>query len=191
MRYVSVALLFVAMIFCLACALFLTTLVVIDKTVGIRPSSVDTVKDGSLLFWRDSLLVKPIIKRTGSDITHAAIILDGYVYEAVPPRVHKVKLADYIKEMEVKAKKNGTFKWFVVQPAKTYTTAEGSRMKAYAESQLGRRYMLRGYWKGHEVRGVFCSEYVGDTLATSGRVKAGGVRESPGSLYLKIKDAYQ
>jgi len=144
-----------------------------------------------VLFWKDSLLVKPIIKHTGSDITHAAIILDGYVYEATPPRVHKVLLEDYVKEMATKTKRSRHgFTYFIVQPKESYGTTEVSAMTKYAESQLGRPYMLRGYGK-RITRGVFCSELVADILEKNGRIKSSSFRESPGSLFNKIKDIYQ
>ena len=57
----------------------------------------DTPHDGSVLFWQDSLLVKPILKRTNSHLTHAAVILNDYVYEACPPRVHKVPILAYMR----------------------------------------------------------------------------------------------
>ena len=57
------------------------------------------LRDGSVIFWQGGLLVKPILKHTDSDLTHAAIVLyngkEPFVYEAVPPRVHKVPLAEY------------------------------------------------------------------------------------------------
>ena len=152
-------------------------------------------KDGSLLFWKDGLLVNPILKHTGSHLTHAAIILNGYVYEAVPPRVHKVSLAEYIKEMEAKklepAMQKRGFTYLIIQPKTPFTTSEQALMLKYADSQLGRPYMLRGWWKGHEVRGIFCSQLVSDILAKGGRIKSDSIHESPGSLYGKIKDTYQ
>jgi len=48
--------------------------------------------------------------------------------------------------------------------------------------------MLRGWWKGREVRGIFCSEYVADILEQSGRINSAHIHESPGSLYIKVRD---
>jgi hypothetical protein len=158
-----------------------------------RPQQFETgVQDGSVIFWKDGLLVKPISRHTGSDITHAAIVLDGYVYEAVPPCVRKVTLEQYVKEMNAKAKKSRRgFTWIIVQPKEPYTTAKVSAMRKYAEAQLGRPYMLRGWWKGHEVRGIFCSQYVANTLENGSRIKSDSVHESPGSLYKKLEGLYR
>ena len=78
-----------------------------------------------------------------------------------------------------------------MQPKNRYTLIQLKAMKAHAESQLGRPYMLRGWWKGHEVRGVFCSQFAGNVLAKSGKIEAGGVRESPGSLHDKLLPTYE
>ena len=153
------------------------------------------LRDGSVFFWQGGLLVEPIFKHTDSDLTHAAIVLyDGkepFVYEAVPPRVHKVPLAEYHKLMEEKLREaRRPMYWFVMQPMDVYTPKQLAAMKVHAESQLGRPYMLRGWWKGHEVRGIFCSQLVGDTIAKSGKIEAGGIHESPGSLHDKLLPFY-
>lgn len=154
------------------------------------------LRDGSVIFWRGGLLVKPILKHTDSDITHAAIVLyngrEPFVYEAVPPRVHTVPLTEYRKLMEEKVRKaRRPMTWFVMQPANCYTLGQLAAMKAHAESQSGRPYMLRGWWKGHEVRGIFCSQLVGDIIARTGLIAAGGIHESPGSLHDKLRPFYE
>ena len=157
------------------------------------------IRDGSVLFWQGGLLVKPILKHTDSTITHAAVILyvndEPWVYEAVPPRVHKMPLADYCRMLEVKSRRhaiqNRGFTWFIIQPRTPYTAEQLEAMKCYAESQLGRPYMLRGWWKGHEVRGIFCSQYVGDVIEQSGKISSAHIRESPASLYQKLIAFYQ
>ena len=153
------------------------------------------LRDGSVIFWQGGLLVKPILKHTDSDLTHAAIVLyqgrEPWVYEAVPPRVHKVPLTDYGRLMKEKVdERRRPMTWFVMQPMDRYTSLKLDAMKDHAESQLGRPYMLRGWWKGHEVRGIFCSELVGDIIETSGKIESGHIRESPGSLYDKLLPFY-
>ena len=179
---------------CIGIAIFLWLLFMAAICLA-EPVVPKTPMNGSVLFWQDGILVKPIKKHTGSNITHAAIILDGYVYEACPPRVHRALLKDYLKEMDEKSLKPSMqrrgFKWFIIQPIRPYTDNQLSDMIKYANSQLGRPYQLRGWWKGHEVRGIFCSQLVSNILSRSGRIKSGGVHESPGSLYLKLKPLYK
>jgi hypothetical protein len=148
--------------------------------------------NGSCLFWNGGLLVKPISKHTGSTITHATIILyedsKPYVYEAVPPVVHRVPLKEYITSMANHKRKD--FSYFIVEPKHRYTKDELIKMKAYADSQLGRQYMMRGYWKGHEVRGIMCSQFAGNTIEKSGLIKSDNFHETPGSLYRKLLPYY-
>jgi hypothetical protein len=153
------------------------------------------LRDGSVFFWQGGLLVKPIFKHTDSDLTHAAIVLyngkEPFVYEAVLPRVHKVPLAEYRRLMNEKVDETRRpMTWFVMQPMSVYTSNQLAAMKAHAESQLGRPYMLRGWWKGHEVRGIFCSELVGDIIERSGKIESGHIRESPGTLHDKLLPFY-
>ena len=163
------------------------------------PAYDAALRDGSVLFWENSRLVKPILHHTGSDITHAAVILyrgtEPYVYEAVPPRVHAVPLDEYKKHMEEKSQRPALekrdFRWFTMQPRVPYTIAELAAMKAHADSQLGRPYMIRAWAKEHEIKGVFCSEYAGDVIEKSDRIESAHTHESPGSLHDKLLPIYE
>jgi len=110
---------------------------------------------------------------------------EPFVCEAVPPRVHKVPMDEYRKLMDEKPARR-PITWFLMQPVARYTPSQLAAMKAHAESQLGRPYLLRGWWKGHKVRGIFCSELVGDIIERSGKIESGHIHESPGSLHDKL-----
>lgn len=175
------------------CIAFLLLLTSCTPAISERPYDAD-LRDGSVIFWQGGLLAKPILRHTDSDLTHAAIVLyqEGvpFVYEAVPPKVHKVPLSEYLQLMaDEKQGRHPKFCW-VMQPMDWYTPAELAATKAYAESQLGRPYMLRGWWKEHEVRGVFCSELIADIISQTGKIESGGVHESPGSLHDKLLPFY-
>ena len=161
------------------------------------PSYDAYLRDGSVIFLRGGLLVKPIFHHTDSTLTHAAIILyhgrDPWVYEATLPYVRRMPLIDYTRHLEEMSHEHFQQKrkmsWFILQPT-SYNKNQLAAMKVYAESQLGRPYMLRGWWKGHEVRGIFCSQYVGDIIEKSGRIESAHFHESPGSLYAKLRPFY-
>jgi hypothetical protein len=174
-----------ALTFCLLLIAFCFLIYVSIEPI-VQKAETLTIQDGSVLFWKDTFLVRPITRRTGSNLTHAAILLDGYVWEAVPPAVHKVPIADYMVEM--KNLKRGSY--FVMHPTTPYTDLEVRAMVKYAESQLGRPYMIRGYGK-RLTRGIFCSQLIGDVLERSGRIESDGFMESPGSLYNKLKPLYR
>lgn len=153
--------------------------------------SLAQVQDGSVIFLQGGPLSKTIKRHTDSSLTHAAIVLfDGsqpWVYEASPPRVTRTPLNEYLDLLERKSQKHA-ITWVIMQPQVPYNSSELVAMKNYANSQLGRPYMIRGWWKGHEVRGIFCSEYAADILEESGRIISAHVHESPGSLYIKVRD---
>jgi hypothetical protein len=79
----------------------------------------------------------------------------------------------------------------MLQPRTSYTLQQLSAMRRYAESQLGRPYMLRGWWQYREVRGIFCSQFVGDAIEQSGKMVSAHFRESPVSLYHKLVGFYR
>jgi hypothetical protein len=155
--------------------------------------------DGSVIFWESGFLVRPIERATGSDLTHVAIVLyenDGpYVYEATYPRVRRLPYAEYIAHLEeLKARPRWAklgFKWTIMTPVESYTAQDLLDMKQYARSQLGRPYQLRGYWKGREVNGIFCSQYVGNCIEKSGRIQSANYKESPVSLKQKLERLYK
>jgi hypothetical protein len=151
--------------------------------------------DGSVIFWRGGLLVYPISKQTGSSLTHVAIVLDDWVFEAIPPHVRKMRLLDYYAHLEEwgqhKFIEQRNFSWFMIKPRKEFSVPALAVMKIYAQSQLGRRYMLRGWWQQQETRGIFCSQYIGNIIAQSGLISSASYHESPGSLYKKLLPFYQ
>jgi hypothetical protein len=157
-----------------------------------------TPQDGSIIFLQDGFLVRPIERVTGSPLTHVAIILyesDGpYAFEATWPKVCRTPLKDYYAELTKRQLKNFYLKrgfiWTTIQPKKPYTPKQLESMKQYARSQLGRPYMMRGYWKNHEVKGIMCSQFVANCIEKSGRIKSANFKESPVSLKEKLKDLY-
>jgi len=150
--------------------------------------------NGLVIFWVGGLLVGPINKHTGSCLTHVAIVLDEWVYEAVPPRVRKMRLLDYYVHLEEwgqnKFVEQRDFSWFIIQPRKEFSLQALTIMKIYAQSQVGRRYMLRGYWQKQETRGIFCSQYISKIIEKSGLIISANYRESPASLYNKLLPYY-
>jgi hypothetical protein len=149
--------------------------------------------DGSVIFWKGGLLVGPISNNTGSLLTHVAIVFSGIVYEATPPKVRKLELSAYQAHLGTLERsgfwQRRNFSWFSMQPKVAYTTSEITAMLAYATAQLGRPYRLRGWWS-NDTRGIFCSQYVGNVIEKSGRIKSLDNRESPGSLHKKLLRLY-
>lgn len=148
--------------------------------------------DGTLIFYHGGLGVRPIERFTGSKITHVAIVLDDYVYEATPPVAHKVKLNDYIIYLEQLKKKpfwkKRSFYYFVLVPNKEL---DYGYAKVYADNQLGRPYRITSFLHDKESRGIMCSQYVGNIIERTGLIKSSNNKESPVSLYNKIRRSYR
>lgn len=148
-------------------------------------------KPGTAVFVQDGFVHKQIEKVTGSDMSHAAIVFydngEPWVYEATLPVVKRTPLKEWQKMHAEKSKKNGS-KLHYIEPNNPYTDEQIDRMKIYADAQLGRKYRLRGFWKNKEVKGLHCSQYVGDIISQSGRIHSDHWKESPGSLYEKCKE---
>ena len=158
-------------------------------------SSASAMEDGSVIFWHGGLLVGPIFRHTNSKITHVAIILNeqgqDMVYEATPPRVRRMPFNQYIQHLRELERKpfwrERGFRYFILEPKKPYTSWELQRMRKYARSQLGRPYGLRGWVLNKEVKTIFCSQYISNIIEKSGRIKSYNFKESPVSLYRKLR----
>ena len=110
--------------------------------------------DCTLIFVINGPYSKLIEKKTGSNISHVAIIFDNYVYEAVRGSgVSKIKVGDYKRKDCVYIRPNSPISSLLI-----------IRMKKYADSQLGRPYTTRNFVRDRELIGVHCAEYVGDIL---------------------------
>jgi len=105
---------------------------------------------GTLVFT--DIKGRTVNNATGLVWTHVLISLDQVLYEATWPVVKK-------SSEFPPATKN----LYILPPETPYSKSQISLMLAFAEKNLGRRYMLRGYvfpnWYG-KVRGVYCSEFV-------------------------------
>lgn len=146
--------------------------------------------DGSLIFCKIPTTPKGPVEKIASqwsgDLGHSAIIFDNFVYEATWPRVKRTPLKEWIGNYQYK---NGR-SFFVMKPKKPFSAWQIDKMKKFADSELGRRYMARGLWQDRETKGTFCSQYVSEVLEQAGFLKSAHHRETPQSLYLEVSDKY-
>lgn len=154
--------------------------------------AVGGLPDGTLITIENGFLSRPIARHTGSAMSHSAVVLDGYVYEATSPRVRRMPQTEYFRYLQHRqqvrmARWGKKMRWYVTEPQTPFTVAEVAAMRVYAESQLGRRYALRGYWSARPVSGIHCSEFAGNMLAASGRYTSRGRHESPVTVYAKVQ----
>ena len=157
------------------------------------PCFAQEFKDGSVFFFKDGYLARPIQNHTGSTITHTAILLyddEPYVYEAIFPRVRRVPLneyLDFIRSMQSRLiPSRRCASWFVVNP--NLTEEQLSKAKLYANSQLGTKYMMKGFWKNKTVQGIHCSQFVSETLNIAGLPIDYGPKVAPVDIYRQLNN---
>lgn len=129
-------------------------------------------EDGSLLFIENGN--KTVQKVTDSNLTHVAIIFKEnekfYVYEAVPPKVRKIELDEYYKEIEKlnKRHKNNQRKVWFAYPNKPFSDAEKEKMIDFLNLQIGRKYSVSSYLNAESNKKIHCGELVEETLNQAG-----------------------
>ncbi len=154
--------------------------------------SAPAVQDGSLLFLENSNLFVELY--TGDGITHVAVVLheDGvaYVYEATPGEVRRVTLDEYyaaLSRINQRRANDRKIRVWLAQPAEPYSARQLAALRTWLDSQLGRRYSVKSYVRGHS-DGIHCAEYAAQALCRAARLDLTRCQdESPGSLFEKVK----
>lgn len=145
--------------------------------------------EGTVIVFENGNYLNIVQRQTGSNKTHAAIILyDGeqaWVYEASRPDVHRTTLEVYFKQIEALHKQLPKMGVHFLKPRTPYTPAQVAAMKRYAHAQLQRPFAMQSYMTGRPAKTIHCSEYIGNTLAQSGRFKTTGPRENPKTIFDK------
>jgi hypothetical protein len=140
--------------------------------------------DGTLVFSRKpgtvigNVAQRMATKAQGyhSRYTHVGIVLDGVVYHSDYPRVATRAVHDRKR-----------FESMTYQlPARQYTPQQIASMKAYARSQLGQPYRLRGFLRRDGSEG-WCSTFVGQVLNRGGHSIDKRQRFTPDNLMRAVR----
>jgi hypothetical protein len=109
-------------------------------------------------------------------VTHVALILnDGgqtWVYEATPGEVRRLVLDRYYRELADYNHGRHAEKQLRVRlypPKVAYTDCEVAGLQTYLDTQLGRRYSIKGYVRKKPGDGIHCAELVSSALSSTGR----------------------
>jgi hypothetical protein len=117
-----------------------------------------------------------------------------YVYEATPAAVRKLVLTEYCREIAEQNRGRATEQLVQLRlysPARPYTEIERNRLRVYLESQIGRRYSVRGYVRDRSGDGIHCAEFVSTALVRTGRYQfPPSYSISPVSLVAQIKPTH-
>lgn len=150
--------------------------------------------DGSLLYIENGNRV--VQQHTDSTVTHVAIILIEndvpIVYEATPPRVRKIALSEYYREIDkINTHKRTKLKVWISDPKTPITAAQHDQMKQYLEKQIGRKYSISSYVNQRPGKGIHCCELVGQALERIGITYTDNAcADDPWGVWIKTKPYY-
>lgn len=150
--------------------------------------------DGSVLVLENSN--KPVSGYTGSAVTHVAMIAnlggEPWVYEATPARVRRLRWDRYALELgAANQSRSKPIRAAIMTPKVAYTDKQTAQLVRYLDSQLGRRYSVKGYVRGQKNGGIHCAEFSSSALAATGRFRVvENQRLSPGMVIDQIRPWY-
>lgn len=159
--------------------------------LSVQAVSVET---GSLMFLENSNWF--VEKFTDSDITHVAMIVnrDGepWIYEATPVKVRRVPLTRYYQELaELNKDRREKTRIRLLRPAEPYSAKQVAAIRNYLDSQLDRRYSVKGIVRGRPSDGIHCSEYAATALSKTDRFEFDKCHTiSPSALMARADDGY-
>jgi hypothetical protein len=163
----------------------------LQALIFLAIATAPELPDGTLLFVENGYNI--VERFTDSSYSHVAIVVDGQVYEANPPKVIKYSVEDWFTNI---GKNNeGIGSPAIVEallPNTPYSEAELKAMREYLEKQVGRRYSVKGYLKKHAGDGIHCAEMCSAALETTGRInfESENCRFSPGTLRETVESSY-
>lgn len=155
------------------------------------------VQDGTILVLENSNRVVKVYTR--SEVTHVAMILNvggkPTVYEANPSEVRRLPLSEYYAEVgriNRRRDEDERIRLRLYQPMQPYTAAELQQLGTFFESQVGRRYSIRGYVRRKPGDGIHCAELVSTALVRTGRYQfPPNYSVSPAALVAQITPTHQ
>tara|TARA_Y100000034_G_scaffold78539_1_gene94397 strand:+ start:6553 stop:7101 length:549 start_codon:yes stop_codon:yes gene_type:complete len=157
------------------------------------------LEDGTLIFIEHGRRIVEL--GTDATITHVAIVATDekgvtWIYEATPPKVRRVTLSTYYKEI-VELNKERTeenkqhMRMWVMRPNVRYAASKVKKLKLYLDSQLGKRYSILSYITRRPGVGCHCGEFVSHALKRVGIELEHPCKESPQTVIEKVVKYYQ
>lgn len=146
--------------------------------------------DGTVILWVNGRHADNIQHYTQSNKTHACIVLyegeKAFVYESSNPQVKRYTWEQYVSVYQAAQKEFINLRFLFFEPG-NLTKNQLNKMKEYANKQLGRPFGVASFLSGRPRRTIHCGEYVGNILERTGQFRSFGPRETPETLYQKLK----
>lgn len=162
--------------------------------IGGSPGELTRPQDGTLIFLENS---KKIVKEiTDSCVTHVAIVMNAggtpWVYEAEPPRVRRLPLMAFYREIARRNRDDDeAIRIWLMPPNAPFSKQQRREMKWFLDSQLGRRYSIKNYVRDVDGDGTHCAQLTASALKRSGRLSFDNCqRLSPAALISNTGPVY-
>lgn len=149
-----------------------------------------TLDDGSLVLLENCNYW--VERYTNAPIGHVAVAINEnqqtWIYEATPGKVRRLSWNDYRTELgqlnaDREQREKAAIVTWVLEPKTTLTKQQAAELKAYLDSQLDRRYSVRGIVRGKPSDGVHCAELAAQALNTVGLTTIADChRQSPAAV---------
>jgi hypothetical protein len=158
--------------------------VAIILSLAITSTASGQLPDGTIVFSsKPGTVIGNVAKRLASNAqgfrasyTHVGIVFGNRVYHSDFPRVHSFPLGHH---------KRGEAVTYQL-PTSSYTPQQIAAMKAYAQSQIGQPYRLRGFLRRDGSEG-WCSTFVGQVLNRGGHQITKQQRFTPDNLMRAVR----
>jgi hypothetical protein len=114
---------------------------------------------------------------TSAPIGHVAVAVNEeqrtWIYEATPGKVRRLTWDDYRAELaklnaDRQRKKKQQIVTWVLEPKAALTRQQATDLKCYLDSQLDRRYSVKGIVRGKTGDGIHCAELASQALNAAG-----------------------
>lgn len=134
-----------------------------------------TLDDGSLVLLENCNYW--VERYTNAPIGHVAIAVNEdqrtWIYEATPGKVRRLAWEDYRAELATlnadrQRKKKAEIVPWVMEPKTALSRQQSSDLKSYLDSQLDRRYSVKGIVRGKTSDGIHCAELAAHALNAAG-----------------------
>lgn len=154
-----------------------------------------SLDDGSLVFLEKCNYF--VERYTNAPIGHVAVAVreneETWIYEATPGKVRRLTWGEYRAELgqlnadRTRKEKDPIVAW-ICGPKQALGEKESSALRQYLDSQLDRRYSVKGIVRGREGDGIHCAELAARALNAVGHVEIVDChKQSPAGLMERAK----
>lgn len=158
-----------------------------------------TLDDGSLILLENCNYW--VERYTQAPIGHVAVAVNEndqtWIYEATPGRVRRLTWDDYRAELATlnadrQRKERVEIVTWVQTPQRKLSRQQAENLKCYLDSQLNRRYSVKGIVRGKTGDGIHCAELASHALNAAGLTEIEDChKQSPAAVREAVRPLYK